>query len=287
MSIFKNPFSDPDQKSIWDILVERDIDAFLAADWNMTASDFIEDGFYGIDGNKNANPDNWTMTFPDLATYKAEWLKQAAHTALTAQSEGCREALFAASRLKTIDINGHTAIAHKEIKGVITNRDGSKEILDWQSLYVMRKVGGQWKIASFVGYLPSVMGGSEKAIQVPDAVQHVTAGPYSPVLSVTAGEIVVISGQASINMAGDVVGDTIEEQSHYTLENCLTQLGNANCDFSDVFKVNVYLTDLADWDKFNAIYTDYMNEPYPARAAIQAGLLPGLQVEIEMWAAKK
>ncbi|WP_417624287.1 RidA family protein [Paremcibacter congregatus] len=290
MSVFQNPFnaSDVDRVSIWEILVHRDIDAFLASDWPMTAVDFIEEGFYGIDGKKVGNPDEWRLTFPDLESYKKEWLRQAADAAIGANSTTIRAELFAASRLKHIDINGNTAVAHKEIKGAVTHQDGSRDILDWQTLYVLRKVDGSWKIASFVGYMPSVMGGSrERAIQAPNATQHITAGPYSPVLSIKAGELVVISGQAPINMAGEVVGDTIEEQTRYTLDCCLTQLKNADCDFSDVFKVNVYLTNLDEWDQFNEIYKEYMSAPYPARATVQAGLLYTFKVEIEMWAAKK
>lgn len=290
MTLIKNPFpeSDHDRHAIWEVLVHRDIDAFLEKSWDMTAGDFIAEGFYGIDGKKTDNPDQWVLTFPDLETYKQEWLRQADETEKSADPETIRDALFAASRLKQIDINGETAVAHKEIKGAILNRDGTKDLLDWQTLYVLRKVGGHWKIASFTGYLPSVMGKtSARAITAPNASQHDTAGPYSPVLSVKANEIVVISGQAPINKAGEVVGDTIEEQTRFTLEACLTQLKNADCDFSDVFKVNVYLTDLDEWPRFNAIYKEYMSEPYPARAAVQAGLLYTFKVEIEMWAAKK
>ena len=151
MSVFQNPFQNQDEAAIWDILVGRDIDAFLACDWDMTAVDFIAQGFYGIDGNKVTNPDQWVLTFPDLDTYKVEWLQQAHDTKQVTDPDRIRHDLFAASRLKKIDIKGDTAVAHKEIKGAVTNRDGSKDILDWQTLYVLRKVDGTWKVASFVG----------------------------------------------------------------------------------------------------------------------------------------
>ena len=75
----------------------------------------------------------------------------------------------------------------------------------------------------------------------PDAKQHATAGPYSPVLEVDSAKLVVISGQVAVDSQGNVVGSTIEEQSRYALENCLRQLEVANCTFADVFKVNVFL----------------------------------------------
>ena len=82
------------------------------------------------------------------------------------------------------------------------------------------------------------------------------------------------------------IGDTIEEQTRATLDNCATQLASANCTLADVFKVNIYLTDLSQWARFNAIYETMMPEPMPVRTAVQAILLPGFLVEIEMWAVK-
>lgn len=116
--------------------------------------------------------------------------------------------------------------------------------------------------------------------------QHATAGPYSPVLRISRdADIVVISGQAPLDLAGRVIGNTIEEQARVTLENCRNQLAAAGADFSSVFKVNVYLTDLADWPRFNSVYRELMPQPYPARTAIGCALLDGFLVEIEMWAA--
>lgn len=119
-----------------------------------------------------------------------------------------------------------------------------------------------------------------------DARQHVTAGPYSPVLEVDATRLVVISGQVAIDMDGTVVGDAIEEQTAATLQNCANQLASAGCTLGDVFKVNIYLTDLGEWSRFNAVYEAMMPEPLPVRTAVQAVLLPGFLVEIEMWAVK-
>ncbi|MFI0846007.1 RidA family protein [Mesorhizobium sp. IMUNJ 23232] len=118
------------------------------------------------------------------------------------------------------------------------------------------------------------------------ATQHVTAGPYSPVLEVDATKLVVISGQVAIDMDGAVLGETIEEQTRATLGNCARQLASADCSLADVFKVNIYLTDLGQWSRFNAVYDTMMPEPLPVRTAVQAVLLPGFLVEIEMWAVK-
>ncbi len=119
-----------------------------------------------------------------------------------------------------------------------------------------------------------------------DARQHLTAGPYSPVLEVDAARIVVISGQVAIDAQGNVMGNDIEEQTRYTLANCQRQLKSAGCGFSEVFKVNVYLADITEWARFNAVYSEAMPQPRPVRTTVGAVLLPGFRVEIEMWAAK-
>ncbi len=83
-----------------------------------------------------------------------------------------------------------------------------------------------------------------------------------------------------------MVGDTIAEQTKYTLDNCQEQLQSAGCSLDDVFKVNVFLTDLDDWPAFNSVYESMLPEPRPVRTAVQTGLLLTLMVEVEMWAVK-
>jgi 2-iminobutanoate/2-iminopropanoate deaminase len=118
------------------------------------------------------------------------------------------------------------------------------------------------------------------------ARQHVTAGPYSPVLEIDAQRLVVISGQVAVDLHGRVIGNSIEEQTRATLGNCIACLASASCTLRDVFKVNIYLADLGDWARFNEIYQEIMPEPLPVRTAVQAILLPSFVVEIEMWAVK-
>jgi 2-iminobutanoate/2-iminopropanoate deaminase len=118
------------------------------------------------------------------------------------------------------------------------------------------------------------------------AAQHRTAGPYSPVIEIDARRLVVVSGQVAVDMAGVTVGETIEEQTRATLDNCARQLAAADVGLADVFKVNVYLRDLTDWSQFNAVYEEMLPAPLPVRTAVQAVLLPGYRVEIEMWAVK-
>ena len=155
MTYDKNPFTDQcsDREAIWDMLVYRDIDAYLAADWTLTAPDFREDGFFGIDACKDPNPDNWKMAFFSLPPYRDEWLRQAAETQETADLENAREALFNATDMTDIEISGDTALVRKKFDGNMPLRNGGADRLNWQTLYICQRVGGDWKIASFVGYM--------------------------------------------------------------------------------------------------------------------------------------
>lgn len=154
MTTYKNPFlNDADRHAIWDMLVARDIAAFVAADWSIVASDFVENGFTGIHAQRTSNPDLWTMAFPSLEHYKTEWLKQAAQSQKTAFAEPLEAAIHRATSLTQIDITDRAAIAHKKFDGSINLRDGTKEVLNWQTLYFCRKSEAQWKISGFVGYM--------------------------------------------------------------------------------------------------------------------------------------
>jgi enamine deaminase RidA (YjgF/YER057c/UK114 family) len=295
MAHYTNPFpNDADRREIWEMLVERDIKAYIKEDWGMVADDFLESGFMGIDAGGLANPDSWQLTFPTIAAYRDEWLRQASVTASTEFAEDLEAAILRATTLRDIEISGDCAIAHKKFDGRVAKKDGGFVELNWQSLYRCIKADGRWRIAGFTGYLPHPMVGSRTGreetrpakAQPEGASQHVTAGPYSPVLQVYPGQLVVISGQAAIDPDGNIIGDTVEEQSRVTLDNCRTQLASAGCGLEDVFKVNVYLTDLEMWGRFNQVYETVMPEPRPVRTAVGTDLLEGLLVEIEMWAVK-
>ena len=292
-SPMQNPFprADKDRHALWEMLVKRDIQAFLAEDWSQVESDFIESEFFGIDAHQTDNPDAWTLNFPTLADYRDSWLEQAKTFADTEWDCDVEQAMYQLTHMRDIDVSGDRALLHKKFDGCLAKADGTQQRLRFQTLYRCRKVDNRWRIAGFTGYLPLPMGiaaqpnTAVKTCPI-NASQHATAGPYSPVLQVNGGQWVVISGQAAIDPQGRVIGDTIEEQTRLTLENCRQQLQAAGCDFGDVFKVNVFLENLDDWPRFNAVYESYLPEPRPVRTAVQAGLLMELIVEVEMWAVK-
>lgn len=282
--------ADPDRLEIWQMLVQRDSDAFLRGDWNAINADFAAAEFFGVDARGGADPGEWRLGFPSLAAYRTEWLRQAAETARTADPVRARAALFAATSLRQIEIRDDVALARKRFDGALPHRDGGSTRLHWQTLYVCRRIDGRWKIASFVGYLPHDAPPAMATIFPAAERQHRTAGPYTPVMGVRLDghtQMFVISGQAPLDIEGRVVGTGIAVQSRATLENCRHQLEAAGCSLADVFKATVFLTDLANWDAFNQVYREYLRPPYPARTAVQTGLLPGLLVEVEMWAARR
>lgn len=157
---FRNPFpaSDTSRHAIWQMLVERDIDAFLAADWSRVAGDFVEDGFIGIDGRREASPDKWRLAFPSLSAYREEWLRQARDFAGQSFAENTRKAIFTTTTLEDIEIEGDLALARKKFDGSLRRSDGTIDILKWQTLYYCRRHEGRWKISGFTGYLPNPMG---------------------------------------------------------------------------------------------------------------------------------
>ena len=217
-------------------------------------------------------------------------MKQAISFKATEWAEDASAGLWRVTTINDIDLSSNTALVRKKFSGDIAKSDGQKITLKWQSLFYCRKTNGQWKITGFTGYLPydamPVTHPGNTTMHLPaHAGQHKTAGPYSPVLIVEGKKLVVISGQAAIDGDGNIKGDSIETQTIFTLQNCSKALESAGCKLQDVFKVNVYMKDLGQWERFNQVYRKYFLSPLPVRTAVQTGLLPGLLVEIELWAA--
>jgi 2-iminobutanoate/2-iminopropanoate deaminase len=108
--------------------------------------------------------------------------------------------------------------------------------------------------------------------------------PYSPV--VVSGDHVYTAGQVAFDANGDIVPGGVAEQTRQVFANLRACLDAAGCSFDDVVKVNAFLFDLGDFAAFNAVYAEHFSEPYPVRTTVQAGLAPGLFVEVEVVARK-
>jgi 2-iminobutanoate/2-iminopropanoate deaminase len=109
--------------------------------------------------------------------------------------------------------------------------------------------------------------------------------PYTPV--VASGELVFTSGQVANDASGHVVSQEIEAQCRQVLDNVRACLAGAGCTLSDVIKVNGFLTDLDNFDVYNAVYSEYFSEPYPTRTTVGAALAPGFLVEVEVVARRR
>jgi 2-iminobutanoate/2-iminopropanoate deaminase len=118
---------------------------------------------------------------------------------------------------------------------------------------------------------------TREAIQ-PDGVPA-PVPPYSPV--VAAGDLVFTAGQVAMDPAGAIVAGGVAEQTEQVLRNVAACMAAAGCSLDDVVKTTVFLADLADFPAFNEIYAGHFTRPYPARTTVQAGLAPGVLVEIE------
>lgn len=104
-------------------------------------------------------------------------------------------------------------------------------------------------------------------------------GAYSQGLKV--GDFVFVSGQGPIDPeSGQVVGDTIEEQTARVLENLQGILQAAGAGLADVVKVTAHLSDLTMFERYNRIYATYFPDPKPTRTTVGSSL-PGILVEID------
>jgi 2-iminobutanoate/2-iminopropanoate deaminase len=101
--------------------------------------------------------------------------------------------------------------------------------------------------------------------------------------------LVYVSGQLPVDpRSGEKRVGPIEAQTEQTLANLEAILKEANSDKEHVLKVTVYVSDIALWDRVNAVYARFFGDHRPARAIVPTRELHfGFQIEIEAIAAVK
>lgn len=105
-------------------------------------------------------------------------------------------------------------------------------------------------------------------------------GPYSH--AVKMGDIVMTSGQLGLIPETGELPEGVEAQAEQALKNLQAVLAAAGCTMADVVKTVVFLADMNDFAKVNAIYAKYFTSEEPARSCVQVAKLPkGGLVEME------
>ena len=112
-------------------------------------------------------------------------------------------------------------------------------------------------------------------------------GPYNQ--AILAGDTLYTSGQIAIDpSSGELIIDTIENETKQVMENMKAVLAEANMTFENVVKSTIFISNMNDFSKINTVYGTYFNaETAPARETVEVTNLPKfVHVEISMIALK-
>src|SRR6188472_1911951 len=118
-----------------------------------------------------------------------------------------------------------------------------------------------------------------------DADTPVSHLPFSP--AVQFGDLIFVSGQASVDATGKIVSDTFEGEFRRSIENMKKILEAAGSDLAHVIQTRNYIREIEDVPLYNQLYREYFKAPFPARTTITSCLPPTLKYEIECVAVRK
>ena len=104
--------------------------------------------------------------------------------------------------------------------------------------------------------------------------------------AVRIANTVSVAGQGGFDVAtGQLVGSGVAEQCAQTFKNIAACLATVGATMDDVIRVDVYLSDVADFAQMNDVYTSIFNPPYPTRTTFGVELpAPGMKIEITVLA---
>jgi 2-iminobutanoate/2-iminopropanoate deaminase len=106
-------------------------------------------------------------------------------------------------------------------------------------------------------------------------------GPYSP--GVAFDRLILVSGQGATDPAtGALAGPDVERQTEQCLENLRAILQAAGSDLPYVLRCGVFLLDMSEFTRMNAVYQRVFGDHRPARTTIQAAGLPGAGLRVEI-----
>jgi 2-iminobutanoate/2-iminopropanoate deaminase len=141
----------------------------------------------------------------------------------------------------------------------------------------MNKVG----CSSWLSLVRGRLGESMNKQTISTGKAPAAVGPYSQ--GVTAGDLVFTAGQLGIRPGTKgLAGPDIESQTRQALENIKAVLETGGSCLKHVVKTTVFLQDIGEFSRMNAVYAEFFTEDPPARAAVQVAALPlGGRVQIE------
>ena len=124
----------------------------------------------------------------------------------------------------------------------------------------------------------------KKIIETPHAPAPI--GPYSQAVQV--GETLYVSGQIAIDpVNGTMNMDTLETETHQVMKNLGAILETVGMSYANIVKTSIFLSDMGDFSRVNAVYGSYFTSQFPARETVEvAGLPKGVNVEISVIAVK-
>lgn len=110
-------------------------------------------------------------------------------------------------------------------------------------------------------------------------------GPFSQ--GIQAGNMVFISGQLPMEVGATTLLDgSIEDQTRLCMNNIVAILAEAGMTLNDVVKTTIYLKNMGNFARVNAVYGEYFKDCAPARACIQVVLPKNADIEIEAIAVR-
>ncbi len=112
-------------------------------------------------------------------------------------------------------------------------------------------------------------------------------GPYSQ--AIQFNNMIFISGQIAINPKTNLLSiNNIEDETKLVMENIKNILEQCNCDFNNIVKCSIFLSNMDLFESVNKVYSTYFNAPYPARETVAVNTLPkNVNVEISAIAMSK
>ena len=106
-------------------------------------------------------------------------------------------------------------------------------------------------------------------------------GPYSQ--AVRVGNTLSLSGQLPLDPATmEMVSDDVEAQARQVFKNLTAVAEAAGGTLANAVRIGIFMTDLSQFAKVNAVMAEFFNAPFPARATVEVSALPrGAKVEVE------